>query len=72
MRVPAHIRVDGTRILSAEDFEKIKQLKQHVADGETLVSCVLVMFPAADELESREHMKSSGYRHEKISSHDNC
>lgn len=35
MRVPAHLRVDGTRILSAEDFEKIKQLKQQVADGET-------------------------------------
>ena len=32
--MPSHLRVDSTRVLSAEDFEKIKKLKQQAATGE--------------------------------------
>lgn len=34
VHVPANERVDSTRILTAEDFEKIKLLKRQVAMGE--------------------------------------
>lgn len=41
LHVPASQRVDSTRILTAEDFEKIKQLKRQAAHGEVVAPAFL-------------------------------
>lgn len=42
-QVQAHLRADNTRVLSAEDFEKIRRLKQQAANCESVFRRVRVV-----------------------------